>query len=132
EGSAPMAVKDAAGRADLHTHTTASDGTGSPADNVRLAREAGLAAVAITDHDTTDGIEEALAEGARLGIRVVPGVELSTMQDGLEIHVLGYFIDWRGERWQERLRSQRDARNRRNLLIIERLNALGMPIRMEE
>jgi Predicted metal-dependent phosphoesterases (PHP family) len=127
-----MAVKDAAGRADLHTHTTASDGTGSPADNVRLAREAGLAAVAITDHDTTAGIEEALAEGARLGIRVVPGVELSTMEDGLEIHVLGYFLDWRGERWQERLRSQRDARNRRNLLIIERLNALGMPIRMEE
>jgi hypothetical protein len=127
-----MAVKDAAGRADLHTHSSASDGTGSPADNVRLAREAGLTAVALTDHDTTAGIEEALAEGDRLGIRVVPGVELSTMQDGLEIHVLGYYPDWRDERWQERLRSQRDARTRRNAMIIARLNELGMPITMDE
>lgn len=127
-----MAVKHAAGRADLHTHSTASDGTGSPADNVRLAREAGLAAVALTDHDTTAGLEEALAEGERLGIRVVPGVELSTMQDGLEIHVLGYFLDWRDGRWQERLASQRGARMRRNAMIIERLNALGMPISMDE
>jgi hypothetical protein len=127
-----MAVKHAAGRADLHTHSTASDGTGSPADNVRLALESGLAAVALTDHDTTAGLEEALAEGERLGIRVVPGVELSTMQDGLEIHVLGYFLDWRDGRWQERLASQRDARMRRNAMIIERLNALGMPVTMEE
>lgn len=127
-----MAVNHAAGRADLHTHSTASDGTGSPADNVRLAREAGLAAVSLTDHDTTAGLEEALAEGGRLGIRVVPGVELSTMQDGLEIHVLGYFMDWRDGRWQERLRSQRNARTRRNGMIVERLNELGMPITMEE
>lgn len=127
-----MAVKHAAGRADLHTHSTASDGTGSPADNVRLACEAGLAAVALTDHDTTAGIGEALAEGERLGIRVVPGVELSTMQDRLEIHVLGYFVDWRDLRWQERLGLQRDARNRRNAMIIERLNELGTPITMEE
>ena len=127
-----MAVKAAQGRADLHTHTTASDGTGSPAGNVRLAREAGLAAVAITDHDTTAGIEEALAEGARLGVRVVPGVELSAMQDGLEIHVLGYYPDWRDERWQERLRMQREARSRRNAMMLERLAELGMPVDWEE
>jgi hypothetical protein len=127
-----MAVKIAPGRADLHTHTTASDGTGTPAGNVRLAREAGLAAVAITDHDTTAGIGEALAAGASLGVLVVPGVELSTMQDGLEIHVLGYFVNWRDGRWQERLRSQREARARRNAMMLERLAELGMPIAREE
>jgi len=127
-----MVVKDKAGRADLHTHSTASDGTGSPSDNVRLAREIGLAAVALTDHDTTAGLEEALEEGARLGIRVVPGIELGTMQDGVEIHVLGYFLDWRDARFQERLHSQRNARSRRNAMIIERLNELGMPITLEE
>jgi len=127
-----MAVNPATGRADLHTHSTASDGTGSPADNVRLAREAGLAAVALTDHDTTAGLEEALAEGGRLGIRVVPGVELSTMEDGLDVHVLGYFMDWRDGRWQERLSSQRNARMRRNAMILDRLAELGMPIAMEE
>lgn len=129
-----MVVKTAvsAGRADLHTHTTASDGQGAPAVNVRLAREAGLAAVAITDHDTTAGIEEALAEGARLGVRVVPGVELSTMQDGVEIHVLGYFVDWRDERWRERLRAQRNARARRNAMMLERLAELGLPVDREE
>jgi len=127
-----MAVKKTEGRADLHTHSTASDGTGSPADNVRLAREIGLAAVALTDHDTTAGLEEALAEGARLGIRVVPGVELSTMANGLEIHVLGYFVDWRDARWRERLGTQRDARMRRNAMLLERLAALGMPVTMEE
>jgi hypothetical protein len=127
-----MAVKNSAGRADLHTHSTASDGTGSPADNVRLARETGLAAIALTDHDTTAGLEEALAEGEKLGIRVVPGVELSTMQDGVEIHVLGYFLDWPDGRWQERLRSQRDARMRRGRMIVERLAELGMPVTWEE
>lgn len=127
-----MAVKHPAGRADLHTHSTASDGTGSPADNVRLAREKGLAAVALTDHDTTAGLEEALEEGERLGIRVVPGVELSTMQDGVEIHVLGYFVDWPDGRWQKRLRSQRDARMRRSRMIVERLAELGMPVTWEE
>jgi 3',5'-nucleoside bisphosphate phosphatase len=126
-----MAIKGSA-RADLHTHTHASDGTGAPADNVRLAQEAGLAAIAITDHDTVAGIEEALAAGEQLGVQVVPGVELSTVAEGIDIHILGYWIDWRNERWLERLSTQRDTRDVRNAMIIAKLCELGMPITMDE
>ena len=120
------------GRADLHTHTRASDGTGAPADNVRLARDAGLAALAITDHDTVAGVAEALAEGSRIGVQVVPGVELSTVAEGTDIHILGYWIDWQDERWLARLASQRDTRGVRNEMIVARLCELGMPVTMDE
>lgn len=119
-------------RADLHTHTTASDGTNHPSVNVRLAAEAGLGAIAITDHDTVAGIPEALAAGKELGILVVPGVEISTAVDGRDIHILGYGFDWQDETFVRRLLTQRDTRNRRNELILERLAELGMPITLEE
>jgi len=118
--------------ADLHTHTTASDGTGAPADNVRKAKEAGLAAVAITDHDTVAGVAEALAEGERLGIEVVPGVEISAYHGGTDIHILGYYTRPDDERWLARLASQRDTRDRRNDMIVERLTSLGLPLSMDE
>ncbi len=125
-------VMTGTGRADLHTHTHASDGTGAPADNVRLAREAGLAAIAITDHDTVAGVAEAMAAGEQLGVRVVPGVELSTVAEGTDIHILGYWIDWEDKQWLDRLRSQRDTRGVRNEMIIARLCELGLPITMDE
>ena len=81
------------GKVDLHVHTTASDGLFSPAGVVQLAEEAGFKGTAITDHDTVEGIEEARAEGKKRGIEVVPGVEISTMWQGKEIHMLGYHID---------------------------------------
>jgi predicted metal-dependent phosphoesterase TrpH len=118
--------------ADLHTHTTASDGTNSPSANVRMAAEAGLAAVAITDHDTVSGIREALEEGTRIGIRVVPGVEISTVANGQDIHVLGYFIDYEDESFLRRLEELRRTRDRRNEMLIERLRELGVDISMEE
>ncbi|GGG89452.1 PHP domain-containing protein [Paenibacillus radicis (ex Gao et al. 2016)] len=120
------------GKADLHTHTTASDGTRQPADNVRLAKEAGLSAVAITDHDTMAGVEEAIAEGERIGITVVPGVELSTVAEGRDIHILGYYTDWRDVLWQERLAGLRGTRDQRNEMIVERLVQLGVSITMDE
>ncbi len=120
------------GRADLHTHTHASDGTGAPSDNVRLAREAGLAAIAITDHDTVAGISEAIAAGEQHGVQVVPGVELSTVAEGADIHILGYWIDWADEEWLDRLRKQRDTRGVRNEMIVARLCELGLPITMDE
>lgn len=123
-----MAIK----KADLHTHTTASDGMQAPAVNVRLAKEAGLAAVAITDHDTMAGVEEALAEGERIGITVVPGVELSTVADGNDIHVLAYYADWHNERWQDRLASLREVRDRRNEMMVDKLVQLGIPVTMAE
>ncbi|MCQ6560363.1 PHP domain-containing protein [Paenibacillus mendelii] len=118
--------------ADLHTHTTASDGLQRPSENVRLAKTAGLAAVAITDHDTVDGIEEAMIEGQRLGISVVPGVEISTVAGGSDIHVLGYYTDWQSDAWRAKLSSLLEVRDRRNEMILEKLRSLGIPISMEE
>ncbi|EXX85114.1 metal-dependent phosphoesterase [Paenibacillus darwinianus] len=120
------------GRADLHTHTTASDGTGAPSDNVRLAKAGGLAAVAITDHDTVAGVAEAVAEGVRLGITVVPGVELSTVAEGRDIHILGYYFDLSDKVWLERLQSLRGVRGVRNEMIVERLRELGLQVSMRE
>ncbi|WP_274650499.1 PHP domain-containing protein [Paenibacillus humicola] len=119
-------------QADLHTHTTASDGTQRPADNVRMAAEKGLAAIAITDHDTVDGIAEAMEAGAALGVIVVPGVEISTSAGGRDIHMLGYFIDWQNEGWREKLAGQLRVRDKRNELIVAKLRELGVAITMEE
>lgn len=117
--------------ADLHTHTKASDGTCEPAENVRLAKEAGLTAVAITDHDTVAGIPEALEAGKRLGVEVIPGVEVSSVGRGQDIHVLGYFVPYGDAAFQERLVSLRETRHERNKLLIARLNELGIPITLE-
>lgn len=118
--------------ADLHTHTTASDGTQRPAANVQMAFEAGLAAIAITDHDTVSGVAEAVQEGLKLGIEVVPGVEISTVARNQDIHVLGYYIDINDPQLQQRLETLRETRDRRNEMIIERLQQLGIDITMEE
>ncbi|WP_409341088.1 PHP domain-containing protein [Paenibacillus sp. MBLB4367] len=120
------------GFADLHTHTIASDGTLAPSGNVRLAHEAGLSALAITDHDTVAGVAEAVKEGRRLGVEVVPGVEISTSARGQDIHVLGYFIDTADTRLLERLEQLREVRKHRNDTLIEKLHACGFPITMEE
>lgn len=120
------------GLADLHTHTTASDGMQSPSENVRLAKAAGLAAIAITDHDTVTGVEEAVLEGARIGIDVVPGVEVSTVSNGVDIHILGYYTNNQNEEWLKRLASLRGVRDQRNDMIVKKLCTLGIPITMDE
>ncbi|CAG7622784.1 PHP domain-containing protein [Paenibacillus allorhizosphaerae] len=118
--------------ADLHSHTTASDGTQPPADNVKLAAAAGLSAVAITDHDTVAGLEEAIKAGREYGIKVVPGVEISTVYAGQDIHVLGYFIDWKDETFLSRLAELRRVRDRRNEMIIDKLQELGLDVTMDD
>jgi predicted metal-dependent phosphoesterase TrpH len=120
------------GRCDLHTHTQASDGMQPPAENVRLAYEKGLSAVAITDHDTVSGVAEALEAGKQYGITVVPGVEISTRAGGKEIHVLGYYINTEQELFLSRLEEQRNTRLGRNEAIIERLRGLGIEITLEQ
>lgn len=120
------------GFADLHTHTNASDGVNPPAENVRLAREAGLAAIAITDHDTLHGIPEAMEAGERYGVIVVPGVEISTVANGQDIHVLGYYIRTDDDKLLGRLDELRRVRDRRNDMMLEKLRQLGMDITLEE
>jgi predicted metal-dependent phosphoesterase TrpH len=120
------------GQADLHTHSLVSDGTQAASDNVRQARDLGLAAIAITDHDTMAGLAEALEEGDRLKMEVVPGVEISTVADNQDIHVLGYYVGFHLPSFQSRLQSLRDTRGRRNDMIIDKLKELGMGITMQE
>ncbi len=117
--------------ADLHAHTTVSDGTLRPRELVQLAAEKGLAAVGITDHDTTDGIEEARAAGAELGVWVVPGIELNTDTSDGHVDVLGYFIDVKNEVFQDMLARIRDARYYRAKKMVEKLRHLGRPISFE-
>lgn len=120
------------GGADLHTHTIASDGMTSPAYNVRLAHLAGLKALAITDHDTVLGVPEAIEAGAQYGIHIVPGVEISTVEEGIDIHVLGYFLDIEDAGLLERLADLRAVRDRRNEMLVAKLTELGIPLTMEE
>ncbi|HJV45690.1 MAG TPA: PHP domain-containing protein [Bacillota bacterium] len=117
---------------DLHSHTTASDGTYAPAESVRRAKEKGLSALGITDHDTVAGIKEAIAAGIECGIEIVPGIEISTIANGKEIHVLGYYVDTEDEVFLQELKSLRNVRNRRNEMIIENLQKLGIDISLEE
>ena len=112
---------------DLHMHSTASDGSRTPADVVRAARAAGLAAIALTDHDTIAGLAEAQAEGAALGVRIVNGVELSAVVGDAETHLLGLHLQDTGV-LERGLGALRDMRERRAQRIVEKLNATGVAI----
>lgn len=120
------------GRCDLHTHSQASDGMQPPAENVKLAKQRGLSAVALTDHDTVAGVAEAQQAGREYGIDVVAGVEISTRAGGKDIHVLGYYVNTEDEQFLDRLRGLREAREERNHLIIAKLQELGLEISWQE
>ncbi|HHX50703.1 MAG TPA: PHP domain-containing protein [Clostridia bacterium] len=119
-------------KVDLHTHTTASDGVFSPRRLVKEARETGLRAVAVTDHDTINGLEEAWEEGQRSGIEVIPGIELSTHYGGAEVHILGYLIDWERPHLQEVLEDFAQERFERARKMVEKLAKLNIRLDLEE
>jgi len=116
---------------DLHTHSNRSDGTFEPEELVRRAAERELEVVALTDHDTTDGLEEAVSAGVELGVEVVPGVELSAELERTSVHVLCYWPDLSNADLQAELTRLRDDRFRRGEQMVEKLQALGFPIRFE-
>lgn len=116
---------------DLHTHSNCSDGSMTPAEVVRAAKSAGLAAIALSDHDTTDGIAEAADEGRRVGVEVIPAIELSAASE-TETHVLGYFIDPENAALREKLGYIREMRVLREREICEKLTSLGLPVAFEE
>lgn len=120
------------GRVDLHTHTTASDGLLTPAELIRLARERGLTALAITDHDTVSGLPEAVQAAGEAGVELIPGIEISTSYQGQDVHLLGYYVDYTSRKFVEELKGLKEGRHKRNERIIERLNELGIPISMEK
>ncbi len=118
---------------DLHTHSTASDGTFSPKRLVRLAKEIDLAALALTDHDTIDGLAEAEEEAQAQGLAFVPGVEISVKFDGPgHFHLLGYFLDYRDQALQKALKALKEARASRNQKMLEKLQDLGIEITWDE
>jgi predicted metal-dependent phosphoesterase TrpH len=119
-------------RVDLHCHSTASDGECVPAEVARRARAAGLAAIALTDHDTTAGVAEATREGAALGVRVVCGCEFSTRAPWGELHLLGYFLDPESSELQAFLVETRAARERRGELMVTKLQDLGVDIELAD
>src|SRR2546425_2886980 len=119
-------------RVDLHCHSTASDGEYPPAEVARRAHAAGLAAIALTDHDTTDGVPEATRAGEALGVRVVSGCEFSVKAPWGELHLLGYFLPPGHARLEEFLAGTRAARHRRAEQIVAHLHRLGVAIEVED
>jgi hypothetical protein len=128
----PHDAPPVARRIDLHTHSTASDGLYPPAELVRLAHEAGLDLIGLVDHDTTSGLAEAQAAGARLGVTVVPGVEINTnLRGGGEAHILGYYVSPDDPSLAASLGALRDARERRGERMANRLRDAGFAVSWE-
>ncbi len=119
-------------RCDLHCHSTESDGTLTPRELVKHAREVGLRSLALTDHDTIAGIEEAKAAGEEYGVRVLSGVEISVEYASKTVHMLGYCFDSGAERLRAGLDKLVAGRNERNTKIVARLNELGLRVTLEE
>lgn len=117
---------------DLHTHSNASDGTLSPRELVFLAARSGVDCVALTDHDTVDGVAEALEAGREVGIQVVPGVELSVIYQNREMHLLGYQFRPDDPLLGEGLAKVVSFRQERNPQMIKRLQDLGISVTLEE
>ena len=117
---------------DLHTHSSYSDGSLSPRQLVELAKKRKLRAIALTDHDTVAGVEEALEAGNELGVEVVPGVEISAQYPPGTMHILGYYVRPVDRKLLEALKKLQQARAARNPQIIERLQALGLEITINE
>lgn len=117
-------------RIDLHLHTTASDGQLAPSELIQLARVQHLDVIAITDHDTTAGLPEALQAAAGLPV-VIPGIELSAEDAGLDVHLLGYFVNTQDAAFQAQLVHFREDRERRGHQIVSKLAQLGKPVAWE-
>lgn len=113
---------------DLHAHTTASDGSYTPTELVRYAKKKGLSAIAITDHDTIAGVEEAFIEGRKLGIRVIPGAELSTRMDDCDVHMTSLFINCKNKQLIKRLDDMAASRQERNYKMVDKLHEAGFQI----
>lgn len=118
--------------ADLHCHTTASDGLLTPYKLIQAASEIGLKAVGITDHDTVGGWSESLTAGKEFGIEILKGIELNTEWQGTEVHILGYEPDQDFKPFQDKLQELREARMNRMLKILDRLHEMNIDISVNE
>jgi len=117
---------------DLHIHSTFSDGVYTPAEIVDLAKSQGVSAIAITDHDTAAGTDEAMRRGAEIGIEVISGIEISSWYGDISMHILGYRFQHADAKFNSRLKLLQDGREIRNSRIMENLNRLGIRVDIEE
>lgn len=117
---------------DLHTHSRVSDGTDTPTSLVRLAAQAGLDVIALTDHDSFGGIPEAMEAGKRIGVKVLCGIEMSTEHNGRSVHLLGYGCDPFDRQLGEELGRIRFGRTDRLPGMVEKLTEAGLPITMDD
>jgi len=108
-------------KVNLHIHTVYSDGTYTPLQVVQLAKKLGLAAISITDHDSVEGVQEALKVANKVGIELVPGVEMSSNVGQDEIHILGYYLNWQDKKFLAKLRFFQQIRMERNEELLKRL-----------
>jgi predicted metal-dependent phosphoesterase TrpH len=122
---------DAKRKADLHTHTNYSDGALSPYELIKRAHESGLEILGIADHDTLGAIEESVEIGRELDVEIVPGVELSAAINEREIHIIGYFVDRENKDLVEYLTVSRKDRLRRAKRMVEKLNKIDVPLKLE-
>lgn len=118
--------------ADLHVHTIYSDSTFSPREVISTANKISLACIAITDHDTVGGVEEAIDYGNKVGIEVIPGVELTAEYNDTEIHILGYFIDYKSPWFLEKLQHLRETRRKRFFQMVENLKKFNISLDAEK
>ena len=118
--------------ADLHVHTNYSDSTFSPEEVVSHANEKGLAAIAICDHDSVDGIGPCKDFASKVGLEIIPGIEMSAEKVNAEIHILGYFIDWKSDWFRERLKEIQESRVERVYKIVEKLKGFNITIDPED
>lgn len=117
---------------DLHVHSNCSDGTLSPTELVQLAKQTGLTAFALTDHDNTNGLAEALLAADHLSLEVIPGIEFSTRFMDRDIHIVGLEPDWQNQDFQEQLQLYRQGRNQRNQKVIQKMRSDGIDISCEK
>ena len=117
---------------DLHTHTTASDGTFSPSELVSYAIEKNLSALAITDHDTISGLKEAFTAASGSNLELIPGIEFSTEYNGKDIHIIGLNIDYENPFFVEKLKRFIDSRDIRNEKMCQLLTEQGLPVTLEQ
>ena len=118
--------------ADLHLHTVFSDGTYTPAELIKNALKNKLSAIAVTDHDTTEGIAPCIEAVGGEDLEIIPGVELTAESDGTEIHILGYLIDYKNKKLLEKLQSLRDNRIERIYKIVDKLKAMGLGLEAQD
>ena len=118
-------------RADLHIHSQFSDGVLSPIEIVRRAKQSDLDIISITDHDSVGGINAAIEAGRDIGIEVIAGIELSAIHHGTEVHILGYFVDYKNKELVDSLAGFRNERLKRAERIVGKLNNLKIPITIE-